>query len=124
MEAAQLVYYVLAVLSTGVSTIAGVLAWNARQAVKSARVADSAAQVPALKQEIDHLRARLRDLENTVTAQPTVEMVHAIQLALAELKGQIGMIGGEVKAAASSANSAMEATNRLEEFFIAKGLKA
>lgn len=112
------------ILSGIVAGVAAFLAWNARQAVKDARTTEAAAKVAPLEQKVEELRGRLRALEDKVHAQPTTEMVHAIQLTIAEVKGQLMVIGSEVKSIAASAAASTEATNRLEEFFIARGLKS
>lgn len=112
------------VLSGVVAAVAAVIAWTARQAVKDARTTEAAAKVAPLEKQVEDLRGRLRALEDKVHAQPTTEMVHAIQLTIAEIKGQLMVIGSEVKSIAASAAASTEATNRLEEFFIAKGLKS
>jgi hypothetical protein len=124
VETLQLVYTAAAIVSTVVSGVACALAWHARQAVRGARIADAAAKVTPLERELGGLRDRVRDLEQRISAQPTVAMVHDIQLAIAELKGQMLAIGGEVKSANASAEAARAATDRIEQFFLKKAIEA
>jgi len=130
-ETLRIASFVIAILSTIGTIIAAIWAWGAKKAVQSANLAAAAGQVPALKEQIDKQHAeladqrhRLREMERALAAKPTVEMVHRIELALSKLEGRIESYSTELRSVSKAADASIEACNRMEQFFVEKGIKA
>lgn len=129
--ALQLGYYVVATLGALGSIVAGVWAWSAKQAIKTARIAEAAAQVPVLQEkladaekELGGHRERIRALEKLAASAPTERMFADIHTIIARLEGKIDTAAVRTENAAKSADAALAATERIEGFFLAKGVKA
>lgn len=83
---------ILSALATVASVIAGAVAWNARQAVKSARIEAAATEVPGLRRRLDEgekelagHRLRINTLEKQVAALPTEKALADIHTLLERL---------------------------------------
>lgn len=118
----QVVYYIVATIGAVGSIAASVLAWNAKQAVKGAVTAAAAAKVDPLEKEVFLLRDRVRTVEQALAALPTQNVVHAIEISLTRIEGQLKETAARLAAVSESAGSAMTACERIEGFFLQRGM--
>lgn len=68
-------------------------------------------RVAAVEREIDGLTTRVTSLESDMRHKPGSEQMHAMELALREMAGQLGVMQERLKPIAST-------TERLQEFLI------
>lgn len=129
MELPQLLYLAVSAVNLAVGMAAGALAWHARRAVAQANIAAAAAQVPALGRRLDETekelalhRSRLREAEQKIAAAPTERMFADLHTLLERLEGKINVVSERTTAAIKSSDAAQEACNRIEGFFVEKGI--
>jgi hypothetical protein len=128
-EALRLLGYVVSIAGGAGGGVAAVWAWGAKKAVANANLAAAAARVEPLEKrvgdserEMERTRERLRLLEKVAAEVPTREMFANIHTLLERLEGKINTNTVRTESAAKSADAAMEACNRIEGFFIEKGV--